>query len=61
MGFVEEMLEADAPCAGDGSMEEQNTFFVRRGSVLREKRDADRSKTHGATSADHEEDRGGIV
>jgi hypothetical protein len=30
------------------------------GSVLREKGDADRSKTHGATSADHEEDRGGI-
>jgi hypothetical protein len=34
MGFVEEMLEADAPCAGDGSMEEQNTFFVRRGSGI---------------------------
>jgi len=34
MGFVEEMLEANAPRAGDGSMEEQNTFFVRRGSGI---------------------------
>jgi hypothetical protein len=28
------MLEADAPSAGDGSMEEQKTLFVRRGSGI---------------------------